>query len=306
MDLRQLAYVVAIEDHGGFTRAAEAMHVAQPSLSQAVRSLEAELGVELFHRSARRVVLTAAGEALLGPARQALRDAETARAAVADVAGLAAGRLDLVSLPTLAVDPAAGLIGAFRRAHPGIAVRLVEPEDAAAVAGRVREGTSELGFAELPVAEPSVESHELEAQEFVALVPAALAAERTSSRWSLRSLARQPIVTTPPGTSTRRQIDEALADLDLRIEVAVETDHREAIGPLVRAGAGVAVLPRLLADQAANRQAVVREVTPRIVRRVGIIHRPGPLSPAAHAFLALALGQERRPRERPAPRRRRP
>src|SRR6185503_18336438 len=148
MDLRQLAYVVAVVDHGGFTRAAEAMHVAQPSLSQAVRALEAELGVELFHRAARSVVPTAAGEALLGPARQALRDAETARSAVAEVAGLEAGRLDLVSLPTLAVDPAAGLIGAFRRAHPGIVVRLVEPEDAAAVAGRVREGTSELGFAE--------------------------------------------------------------------------------------------------------------------------------------------------------------
>ena len=89
MDLRQLSYVVAVADHGGFTRAAEAVHVTQPALSQAVRTLEAELGVELFHRTGRSVVLTAAGEALLGPARRALRDAETARAAVAEVAGLA-------------------------------------------------------------------------------------------------------------------------------------------------------------------------------------------------------------------------
>ena len=62
-------------------RAERAMHVAQPSLSQTVRSLEAELGVELFHRTPRNVVLTAAGEAIVGPARQALRDAATARAA---------------------------------------------------------------------------------------------------------------------------------------------------------------------------------------------------------------------------------
>src|SRR4051794_28969743 len=119
MDLRQLGYVVAVVDEGGFTRAAEAMHVAQPSLSQAVRTLEAELGVELFHRSARAVRLTAAGQALLGPARQALRDAASARAAVAAVVGLEAGHLDLTCLPTLAVHPLTELVGRFRRAHPG-------------------------------------------------------------------------------------------------------------------------------------------------------------------------------------------
>src|SRR5512135_2285951 len=101
MDLRQLRYAVAVVDHGGFTRAAEAMHVAQPSLSQSVRALEAELGTELFHRTPRSVVLTAAGEAFLGPARQALRDASNVQAAVAEVAGLQAGHLDVVCLPTL-------------------------------------------------------------------------------------------------------------------------------------------------------------------------------------------------------------
>src|SRR5690349_4120895 len=126
MDLRQLRYVVAVVDEGGFTKAAAALHVAQPSLSQAVRALEAELGVELFHRAARHVTLTSAGEALLEPARQALRDAATAQAAVAQIAGLEGGHLDLVSLPTLAVHPAAALIGRFRRSHPQVSVRLVE------------------------------------------------------------------------------------------------------------------------------------------------------------------------------------
>ena len=167
--------VVAVVDEGGFTRAATAMHVAQPSLSQAVRSLEAELGVELFHRTGRQVTLTAAGEALLEPARQALRDAATARAAVAQVAGLDAGHLDLVSLPTLAVHPAAELIGRFRRAHPHVTVRLVEPEDADAVAERVRNGSSELGFAELPLTLDGLETRPLGTQEYVALVDRLLA-----------------------------------------------------------------------------------------------------------------------------------
>ncbi len=304
MDLRQLSYVVAVVDHGGFTKAATVMHVAQPSLSQAVRTLEAELGVELFHRTARPVTLTPAGEALLEPARQALRDAATARAAVADVAGLAAGHLDLVSLPTLAVYPAAELIGRFRRAHPHVSVRLVEPEDADAVAERVRNGSSELGFAELPLTGADLETHPLEAQEFVALVPAALEPDVGRGKaLSITTLARQPFITTPRGTSTRRQIDEALASAGLEANVAVETDHREAIGPLVRAGAGIAILPRALAEDAATENVVIRDVTPKIVRQVGLIHRAGPLSPAAHSFLALAL-DDTTARHKPRPRRR--
>src|SRR5687768_1707185 len=105
MDLRQLGYVVAVADEGGFTKAAERVGISQPSLSYAVKALENELGAVLFDRLGRTVRLTSAGEALLGPARQALRDAEVARAAVDAVRGLEAGWLDLVCLPTLAVDP---------------------------------------------------------------------------------------------------------------------------------------------------------------------------------------------------------
>ena len=282
----------------------QAMHVAQPSLSQAVRSLEAELGVELFHRTSRQVVLTDAGEALLEPARQALRDADNARAAVAAVVGLRAGQLDLVCLPTLAAHPTAELIGRFRRAHAQVSVRVVEPEDADAVAERVRNGSSEIGLAELPVAAAGVVAHTLETQDYVALIPSNLDPSLTRhGRITIRALAEQPLVTSPPGTSTRRQIDEALGAAGLRATVAVETDHREAIGPLVTAGAGVAVLPRRLGEDVATPGVVVADITPRITRRVGIIHRDGPLSPAARAFLALALGTERAPDRDPTRRR---
>jgi DNA-binding transcriptional LysR family regulator len=304
MDLRQMAYVVAIVDHGGFTRAAEAMHVAQPSLSQAVRALEAELGVELFLRSSRSVRLTAAGEAFVEPARRALRDADIARAAVAEVAGLEAGHLDLVSIPTLAVHPAAELIGRFRVSHPAVTVRLVEPEDAAAVAERVRAGSSEIGLTELPVEGDGLVSRPLGSQEYVALVPSALA-ERLpgTTRITLEMLARQPMITTPAGTSTRRQLDESFAAAQLHLTVAVETDHREAIAPLVTAGAGVAIVPIEVAATAVAGVAI-RRIAPRIVRQIGIVHRDGPLSPAAHGFLAVA-SEPPPPRMRPAPRRRR-
>src|SRR6266436_7205210 len=93
MELRQIQYAVAVIDHGGFTRAAAALYVSQPSLSQGVANLEAELGTPLFRRVGRRVVLTAAGEAFQEPARQLLRDARTIREIVGAVAGLQAGRL---------------------------------------------------------------------------------------------------------------------------------------------------------------------------------------------------------------------
>jgi LysR family carnitine catabolism transcriptional activator len=303
MDLRQLGYVVAVADHRSFTQAAESMHVSQPSLSQAIRVLEAELGVELFHRTTRSVTTTAAGDALLGPARQALRDAATARAAVADVVGLEAGRLDLVCLPTLAVHPSAALIGRFRGAHPAVAVRVVEPEDADQVAERVRHGASEIGFTELPLTDPELSTHVLERQDFVALLPAESARSLPAHRLTVDTLARQPLVTTPLGTSTRRQVEEAFATAGLVANVAVETDHRESIAALVRAGAGVALLPRRLAEDAVSDDVVLRDITPPVHREVGIVHRSGALSPAAAAFLAIALDR-RVLLARPRPRRR--
>src|SRR3954468_15845387 len=105
MDTRRLTMFLAVVDEGTFTKAAGTVYVSQSALSQAIHELEREVGVGLFHRVGRRVVLTAAGEALVEPARQALRDLANARAAVAAVSGLEEGRLDLVALPTLAVTP---------------------------------------------------------------------------------------------------------------------------------------------------------------------------------------------------------
>src|SRR5215218_54563 len=150
MDLRQLRYALAVVDEGTFTAAATVCHVAQPSLSQAVASLERELGVALFERLGRRVELTAAGMAFVPAAREVLRAVGTIVADVGAVAGLDAGHLDLVALPTLAVDPVTPLVGAFRRAHPGVVVRLAHPEGKDELLGRIRSGDSELWSSKLP------------------------------------------------------------------------------------------------------------------------------------------------------------
>lgn len=91
MQLQQLRYFTAVADTRHFTRAAEREHVAQPSLSQQIRSLERELGAELFHRARGHITLTDAGETLLPLARRILADAETARREVQEVAQLRRG-----------------------------------------------------------------------------------------------------------------------------------------------------------------------------------------------------------------------
>ncbi len=286
MDVRQLEYVVAVVDHGGFTAAAHALHVSQPALSQAVAALEADLGVVLFDRLGRTVQLTAAGESLLAPARQVIHDLELARAAVDDAASLRRGHLDLVCLPTMAVHPVARFVGEFRLRHPGVVVRLTQPEGLVDLLAELRSGASEVGFTELPVRGDGLESFEIGRHDYVALLPPGFVERGT--KVSVKKLAGLPLITTPVGTSSRRLLDEALSDAGLEPTIAVETDHRETIVPLVLAGAGAAVLPRPLAADAERQGAVVKVIAPAISRRVGVVWRSGPVSPAAQVLLRLA------------------
>jgi len=292
MDDRRLRLFLAVVDDGGITRAAERLHVAQPSLSQALRAFEDELGAQLFHRVGRGVRLSAAGEALVGPARQALRAMDDARQAVSGVVELRTGTLEIAALATLAVDPMARLIGKFRERHPGVQVRVLEPESADGVRALVTDGACELGAAHLPLPGNHLAAHSLGEQELLFVLPpeSTPAGERPLGA---RELARTPLVVSPPGTSTRILLEQALATLGVSPQIAVQTAAREAIIPLVLGGAGAALLPASLAREAQRRGAALRPARPAITRAVGLIHRTGPLSAAARAFLDLATEQQR-------------
>ncbi len=287
MDERRLRYFIAVVEERGITRAATRLRVAQPSLSQAIRALEAELGVELFHRLGRGVRLTAAGEELVGPARQALRAIEHARNAVTGVAELRTGRVELAALPTLAVDPMAKLIGRFRELYPGVQVRVLEADSAAGVGSLVRDGACELGAAHLTRPTDRLIARPLGEQELLFVLPPR-AAPHDRRPMRARELAETPLVLSPPDTSTRILLEQALAAVGVTPNVAVETAAREAVVPLVLAGAGAALLPAPLAREAERRGAVIRPARPAITRPIGLIHREGPLSAAARAFLTLA------------------
>ncbi len=286
MDLRRLRLFLAVVDHGTFTAAAEAEHVAQPAVSLAVRELEAEVGAPLLVRSRHGAVLTAAGEALVPPARQALRDVEHAAAAVAAVTGLVTGRLDLASLPTLAADPVAQLVGRFRGAHPGVTVRLGAPNDLDELADDVRSGRAELGITERGPANDGLAEIRLDEQELLAVSPPG--GGRQGVR--LERLADVALVLGPPGSSQREVVETALATAGVAPRVAVETAQREALIPLVLAGAGTTFLPDRLAEAAGRLGATVRPTIPRLRRTIVLVHRAGAIGPAAARFIALATG----------------
>jgi DNA-binding transcriptional LysR family regulator len=286
MDLRRLGYFVAVAEQGGFSAAARSVHVSQPALSLAVKELEAELGAALFERLGRRVILTAAGEALLDPARQALRDVETGRAAVASVSGLEGGRLTLAALPTLAADPVADLVGRFRRRHPGVGIELVAPDDSADLHALLRTGRCEVGFAGDEDRPDDLDARVIAEQRLLAIHPPGTVGVTGGL---LGGLAGAPLVAAPVGTSSRRLLEDGFVGSGRTPQVVVSTAQRDAILPLVLAGAGSALVPEPLATVAAAFGAAVGVPDPPIVRRVCALSRPGPLAPAAHRLLELAV-----------------
>ncbi|MEU8687854.1 LysR family transcriptional regulator [Streptomyces sp. NPDC048665] len=289
MDIRQLEYFLAIVDRGGFNRAASALYVSQPSLSQAVRTLERDLGSQLFHRIGRRAVLTEAGKALIEPAREAVRGLETARASVAAVQELREGRLDVASMPSQAVEPLTTLVRDFSRRYPGVSVAVKAAFTAREVIDLVRTGAVELGL--LASAGPvrgteAVVAHALGSQRFVLVVPGdGPFAGRTAVQ--CHELAGQRLIVGQPGTGMRAYVD-GLRARGIDVAVAAETEHRVALLPLVLAGVGLAVVTDSWRDVARALGARVLDIEPRTTLDVALVSRRGILSPAAAAFITTA------------------
>lgn len=159
MDARQLRYFLAVVDHEGVNRAAEALLIAQPSLSHTIATLERELGVLLFHRIGRRLTLSVAGETLIGPARTVLRNLEDAKASVAALKELRAGRIEMITMPSYGIEPLSTILTAFADKHPAVTFKVETAPNPAAVVSAVRTGVSEIGLlgASGPVREPELD-----------------------------------------------------------------------------------------------------------------------------------------------------
>jgi DNA-binding transcriptional LysR family regulator len=283
VELQQMRYVVAIAEHGSFTRAAEACFVVQSALSHQVARLEQELGVRLFHRTSRQVRLSAAGQAFVPVARQCLDAADRARAEVAAATGEVRGPLSIGLIPTVAAVDVPDALRTFRERYPQVQVRLTSGNSDTHVQ-QVADGTLDLAFLGLPDGWEitGVAGQQLARDQHRAVMaPGHALAGR--SRLTLARLAGETFVDFPADTTGRLQSDGAFADAGLRREVSFETTDMLLMGRLLRAGLAVALLASTFVEQLPGLVAV--PVTRAPVRTEHVVWSPFGPSPAAAAFL---------------------
>ncbi|MGW3622904.1 LysR family transcriptional regulator [Streptomyces sp. NPDC000880] len=287
MDARQLEYFLAIVEHGGFSKAAAALHVAQPSLSQAMANLEADLGVALFHRVGRGVVLSEAGAELLGPSRRVLRDMTAVRDTAASLSGVHRGTVGLASMPSPGIEPLSTLIHRFAELHPGVTVSTQAAFTPDEVVSLVRSGACELGLlgSAAPLAASGVDVLPIEDQPFVVVAaPGGPVQDGVAIRPG--ELAGQKLIASRPGSLMRSIVDDITAG-GTGTEIVTVVDHRTSILPLVLTGVGVAVLPSAWIQLARRCGAVVAPIEHTAYLHVAMISLPAHLTPAATSFLRL-------------------
>jgi LysR family carnitine catabolism transcriptional activator len=286
MDRRHLEYFLAVADAGSFTRAAHGLLIAQPSLSQAVATLERDLGSRLFERRGRGVRLTPAGEALVEPARRTLRSFQLARGAVRTAAEAGFGHLAIITNTLWAVDPLARIMGEFRRAHPGVQLTVADPLGGPGVVDAVVAGEAGLGVVEGEPPGGVLASRWLTDEELVAVLPPGPSAP--ADPVTVEDLLPYGLISTSTGTALRSFVDDHLQAAGHPREVAVETDHLASVIPLLLSGAGAALLPRGLAAEAAAKGARVIPVRPSSPTSVHLVWREGRLGVLEEHFLTFA------------------
>src|SRR5262249_11192992 len=169
MEVHQLRYFCAVARHGTFTRASEVEHVAQPSLSQQILKLEAELGARLFDRLPRAAKLTVFGKAFLPKAERILHDLEQAKTEVLEMSGHEKGELVIGVIPTVAPYLLPKLLLDFTGSRLGVSIKIVEDVTAALVE-QLHAGSVDLAILALPVP-GELASRELFEEPFFAALP---------------------------------------------------------------------------------------------------------------------------------------
>lgn len=291
MDLRRLNVFVTVADLGSFSRAAQALDLSQPTVSEHVRTLEQELGVVLLDRGGRATEPTPVGRLLLGHARRILELAREARQAVEGFQGHIAGLLVVggSTIPGEYVLP--GALARFAALHPEVRARLMIAPSRQ-VCAWVEAGTVEAGVVGAPPDGRPLEARRLMDDELVLVVPADHP-WASRERVSLEDLAREPLVVREDGSGSRQALERGLREAGTalgRLRVAGEFGSTQALKQAVRAGLGVAfVSRRAVADECGA--ALLRCVGlegPRLVRAFHLVTRPGRTpSPAAQAFVGL-------------------
>lgn len=292
MNVRELECFLAVVDHGGITKAASALYLAQPSLSQIIRRLEADLGVELFRRVGRGLVLAPAGEALVGPARQVIRDVAQARQVAEGYRGLEGGRVDIAISASLTSSFLAAWVGDFRRKHPGLTVRLTQHDgDTDEIATLIRSGAAELAYTVTPINRQGIECTHIGQGEIVLAIPPAWHDDLPDPT-PVEALDGLPMVVDRGfGRDFLAKIRDSHG---VEPQLVVDISEAGDLLPLLAAGAGAALLPTRQAMEARRRGATLHLIDPPPRRDIFAVTPSGPLTAPTQRFLDLSVGNLQR------------
>jgi DNA-binding transcriptional LysR family regulator len=289
MTLQQLHYVLAAFEHGSFSAAAESLHMAQPSLSEQVRRLEAELGVRLFQRVGRGLVPTEAGRTLRPHAEAALAAVQAAREAVGAVRELRGGTAAFGTFGTARSYLGTDLVEDFRRSHPAVRVRIVGQNSSETVEA-IQAGELEAGLVVLPIDDRGLEVRPAMRDEilYVFADPA-----RVQRAMTIERLAAAPLILSEAswGTEdpTRRQLRELAQRAGVTIEPQIDVEDVEVALELTARGLGDTIAPRgMLRRLGAPALGWVPFSGPIYETFAFTWRRGAQLSPATRAFMTFA------------------
>jgi len=288
--LKHLQAFVAVAREGSFTRAARRLALSQPALTIQINQFEEELGVRLFDRTTRRVVLTDNGTEFLPTVERLLDDFETAIADVRDVAQRRRGRVSVAALPSIALKAMPGILHAFREAYPSISVHL---HDANASGVQQRVARKEVDFGLSSMWEPDSDLvFERVMDDPFGLVCRAdhpLAADTAPVRW--HELAGYTFLGLGHDTGIRPLV-QRVDDLPGNVrQPEVEVSNIATLEGMLVAGLGISALPRLAVPNHHASDLVYRPLTgPELTREICLITRQGrSLSPAAQSMRDMVL-----------------
>jgi len=250
MEVHQLRYFCAVARHGTFTRASEIEHVAQPSLSQQIQKLEAELGARLFDRLPRSAKLTVFGKAFLPKAERILRELEAAKTELRNMCGEEKGEVVVGIIPTIAAYLLPRLLSDFTVRHPLISIRIIE-DITPTLLHRLHEGTIDLAVAALPIPGTELATVELFEEKFYAVLPEK---HRLASRvaLSLTELNREPFLLLKEGHCFRDSVIAACNKAKMSPSIAFESGQFATILAMVSAGMGVSAVPAMAVQEQAG------------------------------------------------------
>lgn len=272
MELRQLEYFMAVCEELHFTKAAEKLNIAQPTLSQQIKILEGEVGKPLFDRIGKKTAITEAGKILLKHSKQVFYELEQAEAAIGELNGLERGSLTIGSLLTCMNYLLPPAIVQFKERYPNIRLS-VQGLRADEIEQSILENELDLGFTFLPSERDDLETIPLHTEELALAVPTShpLALETAVN---FDSISRVPTILMPSDYQLRQRIDGYCGNSGVTVNPTLELTTLESITQMVAKGVGVTILPLPYLEHLNHEGiTIVKLLNPTPQREIGIMYR---------------------------------